>query len=88
MSESLERFIAEQQKKIDQLKQELRAQNERWFWENTHVDDLADAAFSFLNHSTNPGSDFELDLKKALMRMGFCVKCQVRPCECEGQYDD
>ena len=44
------------------------------------------AAFSVLNHHESPECHFEL--KQALMAMGFCPRCEWRPCECECQYDD
>ena len=59
---------------------------EAWQRENKSVERVALAAFSVLNHHESPECHFEL--KQALMAMGFCPRCEWRPCECEGQYDD
>jgi len=50
------------------------------------VERMALAAFSVLNHPESPECHFEL--KQAVMAMGFCPRCEWRPCECECQYDD
>jgi hypothetical protein len=48
--------------------------------------ELALAAFSVLNHPESPECHFEL--KQAVMAMGFCPRCEWRPCECGERYDD
>ena len=80
MSEALERVIAEQQKEIDRLRLVEKNNNERWQHENKAVERLALAAFSVLNHPESPECHFEL--KQAVMAMGFCPRCEWRPCEC------
>lgn len=86
MSEALERVIAEQQKEIDRLRLVEKSSNERWQHENKAVERLALSAFNVLNHPESPGC--RLELKQAVMAMGFCPRCEWRPCECDGQYDD
>lgn len=86
MSEALERVIAEQQKEIDRLRLKEKNNIERWQHENKLVERLAVAAFSVLNHPESPECHFQL--KQALMAMGFCPRCECRPCECEDCHDD
>ena len=86
MSEALERVIAEQQKGIDRLRLMEKNNADRWQHENESVERMALAAFSVLNHPESPECHFEL--KQAVMAMGFCPRCEWRPCECECQYDD
>lgn len=86
MSETLERVIAEQQKEIDRLLLAEKVNIERWQRENATVERLALAAFGVLNHPESPECHFEL--KQAVMAMGFCPRCEWRPCECEAQYDN
>ena len=80
MSEALERVIAEQQKEIDRLRLAEKSNNERWFHENKSVERIALAAFGVLNHPESPECHFEL--KQAVMAIGFCPRCEWRPCEC------
>jgi len=80
MSEALERVIAEQQKEIDRLRLMETHNIEAWQRENKSVERVALAAFSVLNHHESPECHFEL--KQALMAMGFCPRCEWRPCEC------
>ena len=80
MSEALERVIAEQQKEIDRLRLLEKRSNEKWQRENALVDQVAMWAFSVLRHPESPECHFEL--KKAVMAMGFCPRCEYRPCEC------
>lgn len=77
---ALERVIAEQQKEIDRLRSAERSNNERWHHENKGVEHVALAGLSVLNHHESPECHFEL--KQALMAMGFCPRCEWRPCEC------
>ena len=86
MSEVLERVIAEQQKEIDRLRLMEKHNIEAWQRENAKVENLAMWAFSVLNHPESPECHFEL--KQSVMAMGFCPRCEWRPCECECQYDD
>lgn len=86
MSRVLERVIAEQQKEIDRLRLAEKSNNERWSHENKAMDRVALAAFSVLNHHESPECHFEL--KQALMAMGYCPRCEWRPCECEDSHDD
>ncbi len=81
MSEALERVIAEQQKEIDRLRLTEKHNIEAWQRENAKVENLAMWAFSVLNHPESPECHFEL--KKAVMDMGFCPRCECRPCECD-----
>ena len=81
MSEALERVIAEQQKEIDRLRLMEKRNIEAWQRENAKVEHLAMWAFSVLNHHESPECHFEL--KKAVMDMGFCPRCECRPCECD-----
>lgn len=85
MSEALTRVIAEQQKEIDRLKSLELYNIKGWQSNNEAVEKLAMWAFSVLANPESPECHFEL--KRALMAMGFCPTCEVRPCECEGQYD-
>lgn len=85
MSEALERVIAEQQKEIDRLRLMEKNSNERWQHENKLVERMALAAFSVLNHPESPECHFEL--KQAVMAMGFCPRCEWRPCECGERSD-
>lgn len=77
---ALERVIAEQQKEIDRLRSAEKSNNERWQHENKAVERVALAGFSVLNHPDN--LERRLELKLALMEMGFCPRCESRPCEC------
>ena len=85
MSEALERVIAEQQKEIDRLRLLDMHNTERWQHENKAVERMALAAFSVLSHPESPECQFEL--KRAVMAMGFCPRCEWRQCECEERYD-
>ena len=77
---ALERVIAEQQKEIDRLRSAEKSNNERWQHENKAVERVALAGFSVLNYHESPECHFEL--RQALMEMGFCPRCESRPCEC------
>lgn len=83
---ALSAAIAGQQKEIDRLRLLEKSNIERWQHENKSVERTALAAFSVLNHPESPECHFEL--KQAVMAMGFCPRCEWRPCECEGKYDD
>lgn len=76
-------LIEKQQKEIDTLKASIRASNERWVSHWKEVDQLAMWAFSVLNHHESPECHFEL--KKALITMGYCPRCEYRPCECDSE---
>ena len=65
---------------IDVVKLMEKKNNERWLHENKSVERMALAAFSVLNHPESPECHFEL--KQAVMAMGFCPRCEWRPCEC------
>ena len=82
----MNRVIAEYQKEIDRLRLMEKNNADRWQHENKSVERMALAAFSVLNHPESPECHFEL--KQAVMAMGFCPRCEWRPCECECQYDD
>ena len=81
MSEALERVIAEQQKEIDRLRAMVQHDIEAWQRENKDVERLALAAFGVLNNPERP--EFHFELKQALVEMGFCPRCECRPCECD-----
>lgn len=79
-SDALARVIAEQQKEIDRLRRLEQSNAERWQKENAAVERMAYAAFNLLNHPQNPECRFEL--MQAVVAMGFCPRCALRPCEC------
>jgi hypothetical protein len=72
--------IVEQEKEIDRLRLMQKNNIEAWQRENKAVERLASAAFSVLNHPEKPECYFEL--RQAVMAMGFCPRCERRPCEC------
>ena len=80
MSEALERVIAEQQKEIDRLRLMETRNIEAWQRENARVENLAMWAVSVLSHPESPECHFEL--KKAVIDMVFCPRCECRPCNC------
>jgi ferric-dicitrate binding protein FerR (iron transport regulator) len=86
MSDALERVIAEQQKEIDRLRSMEKHNAEAWQRENRAVERVAQAAFNVLNHPNN--RETHIELREAVMAMGFCPICGWRPCECEGRYGD
>lgn len=79
-SKALERVIAEQQKEIDRLRRLEQSNAKRWQDENAAVERMAYAAFNLLNHPQSP--ECRLELIQALVAMGFCPRCALRPCEC------
>lgn len=86
MSAALERVIAEQQKEIDRLRLMEKNNDLRWRHENAAVERLALAAFSVLSYPESPECHFEL--KRAVVDMGFCPRCEFRPCECDDHHDE
>lgn len=85
MSEALERVIAEQQKKIDELLARDLINIKAWMDEDQRREALVGAVFNLLNWPDKPGKTQAV--RDALMNYGYCLTCQCRPCECEGQYD-
>jgi hypothetical protein len=73
--------IGEQQKEIARLRLMEKNNLEAWQRETKAVERLASAAFSVLNHPERPEGYFEL--RQAVIAMGFCPRCECRPCECD-----
>lgn len=81
MSAALERVIAQQQAEIDRLKSTIE-QNNRYLEINFRErEKFKDAAFTFINHPTNP--DARMGLQLALRDQGWCLTCETMPCECD-----
>jgi len=80
-NDALARVIAEQQKEIDRLRLVEKHSIDAWQRENKAVERVALAAFGVLDNPESPECHFEL--KQAVIAMGFCPRCEWRPCECE-----
>ena len=85
MSESLERVIAEQQKKIDELLARDLINTKAWMYEEQRRETLVGAVFNHLNWPDKPTTTQAV--REALMNYGYCLTCQMKPCECELDYD-
>lgn len=81
MSAALERVIAQQQAEIDRLKSTIERNNKYFEINFREREKLKDAAFTLINHPTNP--DARMGLKLALRDQGWCLYCETQPCECE-----
>ena len=81
----LERVIAEQQKEIDRLKSLDRSNRERWRRQYFMEEAIAEAAFGLLNR---PNSlEYAFELKQSLIAIGYCPRCQCKPCHCDDNVD-
>ena len=85
MSEALARVIAEQQAEIDRFKARDQLSLKNWNRAYEKEQALMSAVFSFLNskYTHEDGTH----MRQAISDAGWCLQCEVNPCECENQYD-
>lgn len=80
MTEALERVIAEQQRRIDQLDASLGRANQSLGDAFRRQEEIADAAFLLL---FEPSSEsYQRNMREKLRAAGFCLHCERFVCEC------
>jgi len=85
MSEALARVIAEQQAEIDRFKAREQSSIKDWKRAYEKEEKLMSAVFSFLNSKYT--HEDQMRMRQTIMETGWCLQCEVNPCECEIQYD-
>lgn len=92
----LERVIAEQQTKIDQLTAEVTRGHETlntiWNKHNDLFESFARLIDAHIPDSTDHGDPknfrrLRQTCRVAMLEAGYCMTCYNFGCECEGQYD-
>jgi|JI10StandDraft_1071094.scaffolds.fasta_scaffold338057_4 hypothetical protein len=96
MSEALERVIAEQQTKIDQLTAEVTRGHETlntiWTKHNDLFESFARLIYAHIPDSTDHGDPknfrrLRQTCRVMMLEAGYCMTCYNFICECDGQYD-
>ena len=85
MSEALERVIAEQQQTIDILRKYRQVDADRSVKQVARLEQFMHDAIYFLNNHNHPvnGKTAGNDFREAIVRMGWCIRCECNPCECD-----
>jgi len=83
VSEALERVIAEQQKEIDHLKLRDQRNIEEWVREHERLERFMGAFWLFFNSPDDKQAHWAM--RMLLAEQGWCVRCQVNPCECDDE---